>query len=389
MDRLTSRILLLTLVALGIALAGCTGNQGKTNDTPSTSTPPSTATGETMLASALASPPARFHVDLAFYKGTDKVATSQATYLNDSRETYVVVSGALLNMAAASGLPRAQSVEIYVGPTGMVGYANGTALVFPPENASAGGASALTAVRGGGFGAFLSGPGALAYLQGDQIHVTSVESSTCAGQPATRVTFNHTVQNQANVAVADLVGTNPPRLCHLETTMPTRANAQADPLNGANVRADFLYESQVPAIPASVKAPLGLLYEKTPATDPKHAVWTFKGASGRALADVQLEVKEASGSQGFFVNPTVGATRWSATLDQLPKTQDGVTLNFADNDHDGKVSAGDTLTLDTTGDALPPVAMKDLTTGAYVVPGPALVLGLVALGLAALAMRRR
>lgn len=389
-DRLTPRTLLI-LLALGLALAGCT-NKG--SDTTS-STPPtavnSTAQAQSLLMAALQSPPSRFSVEMGFWHGTQEVATSKATYLNESGETYLVASGALLNQLKALGVS-ADEVAIYKGPTGFAVTTNGTTLVLPPESQGGQSTALMGQARNSGLAPFLSGPGALAYLQGEQVQVKSVEPTTCNGEPATRVTFNHTVQAQENVATADVLAGSPPRLCHLETSLPTRANAQADPLNGANVRADFRYESEVAAIPADAKAPLGLLYQKSSATDPKHQVWTFQGASGRTPAQVSIEVKDASaasGSAGFgFVNYAAMPTAWSASLDQLPKTQDGVTLAFADNDHDGKVSAGDTLTLDTTGDQLPPVLLKDLATGTYVVPGPGALAGLAVLGVAALLLRR-
>ncbi|MEA3199404.1 MAG: hypothetical protein QOE90_832 [Thermoplasmata archaeon] len=390
-----SRSLLLALVAGAILLAGCTGNNG---GTPGSQTPPgSTLTADSaqaMLASALQSPPDRFHVAIQFWKGTDLVATSNATYLNDTKEAYLEVGGGLVGRLSPTGSLPFSSLTVYKGPNGIVASGPSTSLVLPPENASGQSSLLLNQARGSGLAPFLSGGSALAYLEGDQVKVQSVEPTTCAGQSAVRVTFNHTVQSQSNVAVADLLTTQPPRLCHLETTMPTRANAQADPTSGASVRADFLYDSQVPAIPAAAKDALGLLYEKSGATNTSHQVWTFKGAPVRSLSDVSIEVKQpsdsSSGPAGFsFPDYPTMTTAWSMTLDQSPKTQDGLTLAFADNDHDGKVSAGDTLTIDNANGDLPPIVLKDLKTGTYVVPGPGLALGLGVLALAALLARGR
>ena len=85
---------------------------------------------------------------------------------------------------------------------------------------------------------------------------------------------------------------------------------------------------------------------------------------------------------------------WHMTLADGTKTQDGVTLSFTDVDKDGKVSRGDTLTInavDANGDPVAPPALllKDTKTGLYVTPGFELALLVAGLGAVALTLRRR
>ncbi|GEM_PF-6569236 len=412
MERLTSRTLLLIVVGLGMVLAGCAGNNAS-NTTPTASTPSADqltpAGGKALLDAAAAGIPQQFAMSASVLSGANKIITFNATFDNSTKTSYVELRGDPQALAAQSqGNAEAAAFlksgfSIYTTKEGSLYLANGTAFVFPPANESGQGSSMVPSPEKSPFGQFLSPTDVVGAFQGSNVSVVSAEPTTCHGQAAVRVVFSAKEQGQPTNATADVLNSQPPRLCHLETTLPKESGsgAAADPFSGATTQIDFYYNGELALqVPESVTRAVGLRYtsDKLPFSSgsgdqPSNVTWTFESSGGIPLSEVSVEVKDASGagsgsadSMSFGAQPTL----WSMTLSEGHKTQGGVTLTFTDKDGDGKVSKGDTLLVQTGSGQEPATAvLKDLKTGTYVVPAPGLALVLGLLGLAALALRRR
>lgn len=408
---LRMRALLAILLLASLALAGCASNTnspGSSNDTATTPTSGelTPAAAKLMLDQAAANVPNKFGMAAVIVRGTAQLMTMNASFDNVSKTSYVEMRGdpAAFGSAgedsAAAAAIFANGFSIYSTKEGSLYMANGTAFVFPPSNESGKGGSLVPSPESSAFGKFLNPEDAVGAFEGSNVTVQSVTATQCHGQGAARIVFLSTENGQNVTATADVLNTNPARLCHVETTLPADKQNPADPLANANFRADFYYNDELKLdTPESVSRAIGLLYASSKPSfsfggdAPTNYTWTFANSAGIALAEVEVQVKDtsnesssANGAPDLAAQPTLFAMK----LSEGTKTQDGITLTFHDKDGDGKVSKGDTLDVaGPSGEPAPTVVMKDLKTGIYVVPGFELVLLVGALAAAVLLVRRR
>ena len=417
MLRVKTRALLATLLLASLVLAGCASNNNSPNGgtTPdSTATTPSSsqltpAGAKAMLESAAKNVPDKFGMSALVFQGARQIMSMNASFDNASKTSYVELRGdpAAFGGASASNEEAAalfqNGFSIYTTKEGSLYFANNTAFVFPPANESGKGSSLVPSPESSAFGNFLSPEDAVGAFAGSNTTVQSVTATTCHGQGAVRVVFASQEGGQNVTATGDLLNTNPPRLCHIETSLPKNPQSPADPFAGATMRADFYYNDELKLeTPESVTRAVGLLYasSKPPFSfggsgeEPTNFTWTFSNSAGIALSEVEVQVKDETGGSS---SSTSGATdlatlptKMSMKLSEHTKTQDGVTLTFTDVDGDGKVSKGDKLdVVGPSGEPAPVVVMKDLKTGIYVVPGFELAfVALAMLGAVALARRK-
>ncbi|HVM46350.1 MAG TPA: hypothetical protein VM582_10485, partial [Candidatus Thermoplasmatota archaeon] len=161
---------------------------------------------------------------------------------------------------------------------------------------------------------------------------------------------------------------------------------------GALMTMDMRYDDEVSfAVPEELKRALGLRYGSDRPSffrgfggggGDAPETWTFQVAGGLALAEIHAEVHAHDADEGEPL--------WSMPLAAGSRAQGGLTLTFHDADGDGKVSPGDTLTIERgedAGDAS--VSLKDTVTGLRVTPGAGGLLAGLAAVAAALASRRR
>lgn len=407
MERLNRRSLLV-LLAFSVAFAGCATSDpapGDDNGQPPTGNAPAATSPEearNLLRQASGSPPDQF--------GMRATLTSQAgqalfyangTFDNATRSSYVEMRGDTETLGTVfQGQPGFSDVfgagfAMYVKGDVAMYVMNGTALVFP--NASDDGAAgALPSPQDGPMGSFLDPAMLLGVLAEENVTVNSATPTVHRGKPALQVSVTRNDDGRAQNATA-IVYTSPARIARFEGTLPTDEASPADPTYGARFAVDFLYDGEVNlAVPEGVARAAGLAYDTDrdlfsfgePA---KSFTWTFLVDGGVAVEDVEIQIKDAAvGSSEDVRGMADVPTLWSMRLDEGTKTQDGVTLTFTDADADGEVSQGDTLRVDMENpEEAPTVVLLDTKTGIYVVPGPGALLGLAALGVAALVLRRR
>jgi hypothetical protein len=397
--------LLLILVSLSVALAGCANNASDPNGeggdvSPPAQTSPEQAKG--LLDQAAKDPPQKAAARATVSKGSRTLMQMNGTFDNTTGTSFLQLSGdaeALGGLAgqgmgggeAFAGL-FANGVSIYTSPEGGIYLMNGTAFVFPPENASGRSSVGVPSPSESPFGAFLQPAEVMGGLADANVTVKSVNSTVYRGKPALQITLSDAETSPAAEPVVTLF-TNPVRIARVEGVAPSDPESPADPFAGATFAVDFYYDNEVRLdVPPAATRALGLSYtsDQSPfGGDPDApATWTFQAASGVPLAEVEVHVKDVSDADpsdvsGIATLPTL----WSMKLSDGAKTQDGATLTFTDVDGDGKVSKGDTLRMEgLQGDR---AVLYDAKTGTYVVPGPALLLALAGLGVAALLLRRR
>jgi hypothetical protein len=381
------RVLLLTAV---LALAGCAGS----NPTPGTPTPPSTVTNEQALAAldaAAQKMPEKYGMELTIVKGSTTLLSLKGAFDNASGTSYAEITadpGALGNPAAASLAPLlAKGFTVYSTKDGGVYLANGTAIAFPPSGEQAGGIPSPDKTEFGKFLQPLNGP-FKDTLRSDKVHVTNATAITHKGQPAMELNLTSTENNQTVTGTVILYA-NPPRLAHIESTIPPDPKSPQDPYAGGRATADFAYDADVTLAPTpAVLRALGLAYA-TRGDGANATTWTFATSGGVATSDADAQVKNASAASSGAMDPASIPTAWSLKLSDGNRTQDGVTLAFTDADQDGKVSKGDTLRIEWTTHARPILVLHDDVTGTYVVPGAGAIAVPLALAAAALLLARR
>ncbi|MFA5862932.1 MAG: hypothetical protein WDA16_14665, partial [Candidatus Thermoplasmatota archaeon] len=149
------------------------------------------------------------------------------------------------------------------------------------------------------------------------------------------------------------------------------------------------------AVPQSATRALGLAYSSdhsAMSSSSGPVTWTFLVSGGVSTSEVEAQVKDtanATGDEGADISQV--PTAWSLKLSDGARTRGDVTVAFNDNDHDNKVSKGDTLTFSSTDpDAGPPTVMLyDTVTKTYVVPGPGFLFGGLCIVALAMVLRRR
>lgn len=397
---------MLTLLSLSVALAGCAnngsgpdGDDGDGNVAPPAQTSPAQA--KTLLDQAAANPPQKVAAQAAITKGSHTLVRINGTFDNATDTQYLQVSGdpqALggLGGAAGGGSEALEGViaggfTIYASPQGSIYLVNGTAIVFPPENASGRAAPGVPSPSESPFRGFLTPDETLAGLTAANVTVKSVNSTVYRGKPALQLTLSGGDLGSEPIVT---LFTNPVRIARVEGVAPSDPESPADPFGGATFTVDFFYDAEARMdVPAAATRAVGLSYVSDASPfggDPSAPVtWTFQSSAGIPLAEVEAQVKDLSQADPSDVSSFAAApTLWSMKLSEGTKAQESATLTFTDADHDGKVSKGDTLRFEG-GDGGARVVLYDTKTGTYVVPGPALLLALAGVGVAALLLRRR
>lgn len=251
-------------------------------------------------------------------------------------------------------------------------------------------------------------PGSLFGIEedgGESLSVTNPRAVTYRGEPA--VQMHVTGQNAGGEEIDTdvIVRSDPPRLVRIEG-QETGGGQSGDPFANAVLSMEFYAPDAIGlAAPEHVQRAMGLGFTSDGASafdfgqqeeareGPHVENWTFWGDAAIPLHEVAVLVKNDSGesSPGGFPNfePVSGEeTRWSMYLSEGTKTVGNLTLTFDDADGSGTVSPGDVLRIEDASGEEPSLALFDTKTGAYVVPGPALLVALGALALVALALRR-
>lgn len=412
MDNLNARLLaLLTIPAL--LLAGCATDTGGNDDNGGGTPPPtpSTAQAEDMLQQAAAGMPDKFGARIAITRGSQSLMTMNGTFDNATGTSYLEMRGDPAALQALGGDEAdmgmggfgetiANGITLYSGPEGALYIINGTALVFPPDNETddGGSPSPIPRPEDSPLGGFFDPEDGLGALGAANVTVSDVRPTTFRGRAAVQMTVSGMGMDEADNGTATVtVFTNPVRIARVEGDAPSTGDNPADPFAGARYSAEFFYEGEAGMeVPENVRRAVGLSYESdaNPFMQSEGpTTWTFLASGGIPLAEVEVQVKNASeGDADPSDFSSVGQlpTAWTLRLSDKTRTQDGVTLTFTDADNDGKVSKGDTLQIQAPEGEMPPtVVLYDTKTGTYVVPGPAMLLGLAALGLAAMLLRRR
>lgn len=410
MEPLNARLLaLLTIPAL--LLAGCATDTGDNDDNGGGSMPaPSTAQARDMLDQASSTMPEKFGARIAATRGSQTLMTMNGTFDNASDTVYFEMRGdpAVLNSLGGQdggmgmesfGASLADGIVLYSSPQGALYIINGTALVFPPDDESdEGRPSFVPRPEDSPLAGFFNPEEGLGELADENVTISNVRATTFRGRAAVEMTVTMPSDEGLGTENATVtLFTNPVRLARVEGAAPATGDSPADPLAGARYSAEFFYDGEAGIeVPEAAVRAIALAYKSD--ANPfmqgdGPTTWTFLNSGGIPLAEVEVQVKNGSGA-GSDPSDIGGVGQlpnaWTMRLNEKTKTQDGVTLTFTDADNDGKVSKGDTLQVRAGKDQpAPTVILYDTKTGTHVVPGPALVLGLAVLGLAALLLRRR
>ena len=404
-----NRVILLTLVAAAVALAGCGANDGAGNNTGGGNgqpeSPPqqiSESQAQQLLADAGENMPERFGMTAVVSKAGAEVVRMTGAVDNASGESYFDIkmdpsvfqdeAGGSESEELASTL--ANGFAFYATRTGIVYVVNDTAFAFPASES--GEDSFVPSPEESPFGQFLDPEEAFGDF-GDNVTVHSVRPITHKGKAAYEIQAS--IQNEddglSNATV--VVYRDPARLARIEGDIPMEED---DELSGGHAVVELLYDDEVSIdVPERAKRAAALQYDGGGFSfggDEGPKTWTFKASGGIPLAEVEVQVKDAAaaaqaGEEGSLDSLSKAPTLWSMKLSEGTKTQGGVTLTFTDADGDGKVSAGDTLRIEGQDEngMEPQAVLYDTKTGTYVVPGAGLALLALALAGAALVLRRK
>lgn len=291
-----------------------------------------------------------------------------------------------------------EGIEVYITPKGSLYLADGAAFVFPPGADE----TFVPKPEQSPLMAFFEGArrGGTDEDGADDVEVLSVTPTTHRGKPALRMEMRQTDENGTSEGTLVLL-TSPPRIAHMEMTVPDQASGEPNPMYGARVVLDMLYDDEVPREgPAPAARALALAYEAERDMQGSgwdedavmETTWTFVGAGGIPLSEVEVVLKE-EGEQVFGDDASMAdfaalPERWAMKLSDGQRQDGNVTVTYNDLDGDGKVSKGDTVHILAPASETATFVLRDATTGTYVVPGPGLAFGLVLVGLAAMAWRK-
>lgn len=391
---------LFALALLGVLLAGCAQQ-----DTPGTdngdATPPASVSNEAaaaLFSEAANNIPDKFGMNMAATKNGTDLMTVEASFDNTTHRSFFRMqmdpsltedmgSGASMMGGDAEMF---QDFTVYVTPEGNAIQFNDTVILTKPDD------STFDQATGGedGFGFFTDPESFVGEMDDDGFTVTSVTPTTLRGKGALKIeaTINDTESGTGTQSVTAWLFQNPTRLARIEAAMPVEEAEEGeemeDPFQGANMAIDFLYDNEVTVtIPNDLVRALGLRYESNRepfdfggGEDQGPEVRTFQVDGGLALSEIEVEVGQMGEEE----------PQWTMKLSDLTKTEGGVTITFADVDADGKVSEGDTLTIQTAEDGMPmQVTLRDTVTGLRVAPGAGLVVAILALAAIALLVRRK
>lgn len=401
MNPVKPRLLLSFLLVLALALAGC-ARQGDDADggggpLPAQDVGPEQA--EALLKRAVDDLPERYGFEFRIKSQEKDLMRMSGTVDNASRTSYLEIKGDPSAFPGEEGMAGAEFLaagfSIYATPAGALYHANGTSYVFPgaaPESQGL-----VPPPQQSPFGQFLEPEHALGLFR-DDVNVTGVTPLLHRGKAAIEVDLEARREGEP-VDATVILFTNPVRIAHVESVLPRDPENPADPFGGALLTGDFWYDAEVKLQPPeAVKRSLGLAFQSD--RNPfdfggaRPTTWTFQASEGIPLDEVEAQVKNVTGMDGGddVAGLDAGAlpTRFAMKLSEGDRTEGGVTLTFADNDGDGKVSKGDTLSIAHDGEGEPPmVVLHDVKSGAYVVPGPGafILVGLV--GVLAVLLRRK
>lgn len=405
-----NRVILLTLVAAAVALAGCgandgTGGNGTSGGNTPNEQPPqdiSESQAQTLLQSASGGMPETFGMRVTVTKAGAQLMTMNGAVDNATGRSYfeIKMDPSVLQgseeqdeSSAQMAATLANGFSFYATKTGIVYLINDTAFSFPATES--GSNSFVPSPDESPFGEFLNPAEAFGGL-GDNVTVKSVRPITYKGKAAYEIQASIKGEDDALSNATIVLYKDPARLARIEGDIPA-GDDEDDQLAGGHAVMEMDYDDVKVDVPERVLRAAGLQYDGGGFSfgggdEPK--VWTFKANGSIPLSEVEVQVKDASAMQngdGGFDSLSKAPTLWSMKLSDGTKTQDGVTLTFTDADHDNKVSAGDTLRIegqDGNG-AEPQVVLYDAKTGTYVVPGAGLVLSALALVGVALLLRRK
>lgn len=400
---------ILALLVATAVLAGCASNDNNTNtsstpvsttttsSTPASSTPASstpvsstpvsstpsspTPTGtpqqqaETLLAQAAQQPANSFAITWTATNGTT-LATGK--FVNDTAHQTMLFT-LDLRVADPEASLAAGEITFYTTPAGTVWLLNGTAYALAPQQSEAFGQSAPQPEKIGG--SFEESP----FANGT---VTSVTSTTYKGLAA----YDVAGTDEHGAPIHVVLYKNPTRFAYIEGRADAESTMDMPQLANSTMRLEFLETSVAPTPSTTVTRAMGLVHDSTATMGTLNGTWTFRANGSLPVSDVRLVIlapSEESMSGAGMPDPRTSTPVWNVTLASLPHSEGGVSATFSDNDHDGKVSYGDTLTLTQSDQGQYIAALYDPQTGTFVVPGFGLLAGLGVLVLAAIALRRR
>lgn len=359
MGRIGARLkrLLLVLLSISVALAGCADNADPADDDGTNTTPGAPAAApmtddaaRDLVEQALSDTPERYGFALTATRGGSELLRADATFDNATGRSHLAIVGQAAAFAPLR-LPE-EGLSIYNSPEGAI-YRIGDVAVVQ--------AAAVEQLKGI-VPAQLLTPQSLLAAQGANLTVTGVQATTWDGEPAIRIAYQ-LVEDEGTVVGTATLLQEPARLVQLEATLPEDDRAGA--LSGATFVADIHYGDDAPAFPEDAPRLLGLGYAMRPTGGNGDATWTFRHSQGIPLADVTVLAQDASES-----SPSVAETpvAFQMTLADGSKSEQGVTLTFTDADADGALSQGDTLAIDVADDAAfkPQVVLYDAATETYV-----------------------
>jgi hypothetical protein len=401
--------ILLILLALSVALAGCAADDGGNGGNgdggdggDGGGTTMSNAEAQALLLGSSSDMPERF--GFAFRAVADngtELLTFEGAVDDASQRAYVRIQGDPAALGEAGDEESAaffeQGFAIYSTPESSLYILNGTAFVFPPGEETSG---FVPRPEESPVGAFLDPSDLLSNFSDSGVNVTSVRATTYRGQAAVEIGFTMQDEDEEGGASTGkaILFAQSKRIARME--VERTGGLQATPLDQARFEGDFYYDNEVQTqVPVEAARALALAYDSD--ADPfdfgggnddeeTTETWTFLVSGGIPLAEVELLAKAAGAGASDGLDLAATPTLWSMSLADGTATHDGVTVTYNDNDGDGKVSQGDTLVIVTAADAeTPSLVLRDTVTGLHVVPGVG-ALALVALvGALALALRRR
>lgn len=403
MDR---RFLLLTLTLVVAALAGCAENPGTGEGDATPPAPVSNEEAASLFAQAAGDVPDRYGVRMVAAKNGTNLMEGEAVFDEPAETSYFSMKFDPSLMDDASGgfggsMGDVGEIAMYATPQGGAILVNGTVMLAPPDEDSP---FQQSAKEQEGFQALANPDELLGALKDENITVNSVTPTTLRGKGALKIDATF-VDEEANHTqdVSIWLFQNPSRVGRVEMAVEAEPGDEADdPFTGATMTMDMLYDNEVDlAVPEGLKRAMGLRYASNRESfggfggfggsgeDEGPEVWTFQVDGGLALSEIVAEVGGAGamasmGEEGMSAEP-----EWSMAFSDGTKTQDGITLTFADVDADGTLSANDTLTIERAEDAdYAAVVLKDTVSGYRVVPGAGLaLLALAAVGVALLSRR--
>ena len=348
--------LLLVLLSISVALAGCANNaepgadDATTTPAAPTAAPMSDDAARDLVEQALLDTPDRYGFELTATRGGSELLRAEATFDNATGRSYLSVVGQAAAFAPLR-LPE-DGLSIYNSPEGAI-YRIGDVAVVQ--------AAAIQQLQGI-VPAQLMTPQSLLAAQGANLTVTGVQATTWNGEAAIQISYQLVEDEGTVVGTATLLQA-PARLVQLEATLPEDQRAGA--LSGATFVADIRYGDDAPAFPEHAARLMGLGYAMRPTGGDGDATWTFRHSKDIPLADVSVLAQDASQSSPSIAETPVA---FQMTLADGAKSEQGVTLTFTDADEDGALSQGDTLAIDVADDAAfkPQVVLYDAASETYV-----------------------